>query len=56
MVGLNKTNIIKYSWDEGKTWNEYVLEASHFTVISITSEPNNLKSKFIVEGIYENES
>lgn len=38
----NKTNIIKYSWDEGNTWNDYKLNVPSFEIEAIITEPSNM--------------
>ena len=52
---LNKTSIIKYSWDEGATWAEYDMKKS-FYVEAIATEPSNMEQRFIVYGKASNNS
>lgn len=40
---VNKTNIIKYSWDEGKTWNQHKLNVTAFEIEAIVTEPSNME-------------
>ncbi|KAL4495635.1 hypothetical protein ABPG72_014104 [Tetrahymena utriculariae] len=46
----NKTNIIKYSWDEGKTWSEYKMSTLPFEIDQIITEPSNMEQRFVIYG------
>jgi len=37
------TNKIIYSWDEGATWEEYILDIEPFEITNILTEPNNME-------------
>ncbi|EGR30373.1 hypothetical protein IMG5_133680, partial [Ichthyophthirius multifiliis] len=45
----DQTNLIKYSWDEGKTWDSIKID-NFFYVEQILTEPSNMEQKFIIQG------
>ena len=48
---MKKTNFVKYSWDEGKSWDKlYFSDDKTITIKNIVTEPSNQDTVFYVHG------
>lgn len=42
--------MIKYSWDEGRTWGTHTISGGAFDINNISTEPSNMEQRFVITG------